>query len=79
MPPLDLVRRLRAAPFAPFRLVMSDGRTYDIRHRDQVIVTPGSAVVGQPSPEEVGLYESTDLIALSHVMRLEPLETPAHA
>ena len=79
MPPADLLQRLRANPFRPFRIVMADGTTYDIRHRDFVMVGVGSALVGLPADENVELYRVAHQISLRHINRLEPLEETATA
>lgn len=79
MPPAELLQRLRANPFRPFRIVMTDGTSYDIRHRDFLMVGLASAVVGVPAEEDVDLYRITHQISLRHVIRLEPLEEAAAA
>ena len=38
MPPEALIQRLRQRPFVPFRLHVSDGSLYEIRHPDLVWV-----------------------------------------
>ena len=59
----------------PIRLHVSDGTVYDVRHPEQLMVSAESAVVGLPStglpPPAVERYE---IVALSHIVRLEPLE-----
>lgn len=77
MQPVELLQRLRAQPFRPFRLVMADGTSYDIRRRDFLMVDLGSAVIGMPADENEDLYQVTHQISLQHVIRLEPLEEPA--
>ena len=49
MPPQDLLQALRRRPFEPFRLHVSDGTVYEVRHPELVIVALGSAVVGMPT------------------------------
>jgi hypothetical protein len=77
--PADLRDRLRNRPFEPFRIVTSDGVTYDVRHPDLVLVTTGSAVVGFPDPSTPGIAGRYDIISLNHIVRLEqilPQATP---
>ena len=76
MPPTDLLAALRRKPFEPFRVVTSDGTTYDIRHPDLVIVGLGSAYIGYPDPH-TGLAARVDIVATRHIIRLEQLEQPA--
>ena len=73
MAPADLLARLRARPFEPFRIVTSDGVTYDVRHPDLVLVTLGSAVVGFPDPSAPGVASRYDIVSLRHIVRLEQL------
>jgi len=73
-----LLQVLRHKPFRPFRLYVSDGSTYVIRHADLVWVAPDYAIIGVPSasaaPAQIERHEIVDLF---HVTRLEPLETAA--
>ena len=76
----DMLTALRRRPFAPFRLVSSDGTTCEVGHPEMVIVTPGSAVVGYPDPRGEGLAVRYDIVSLLHVVRLEPEPaTPSQA
>jgi hypothetical protein len=69
----DLLRRVRQRPFSPFRLIVSEGAAYDIRHPEQVMVARDSAVIGVEGGQEQDFYETTVLVDLLHVVRLEPL------
>jgi hypothetical protein len=44
----ELVEAIHARPFQPFRLCVSDGRTFDIRHPEMLMVARHSASVGLP-------------------------------
>jgi hypothetical protein len=44
----QLVEVIHAKPFRPFRLFVSDGRNFEIRHPEMVMVTRHSAMVGLP-------------------------------
>jgi hypothetical protein len=41
--PNDFYSLLRAKPFVPFRVVTSDGTTYEVRHPEMVMVAWGVA------------------------------------
>jgi hypothetical protein len=69
----DLLRRIRQRPFSPFRLIISEGAAYDIRHPEQLMVARDSAVIGLPGNQEQDFYETTVLVDLLHIVRLEPL------
>jgi len=75
MAPRDLLKRVKQRPFIPFRLVVSEGATYDVRHPDFVMVGRDSAVIGIQGDQEQDFYETSVLVDLLHVVRLEPLET----
>ena len=80
MPPQDLLTALRRRPFVPFRLHVSDGTVYEVRHPELLMVDLGSAVVGlgaagQPFPQ----VERYEIVDLTHIVRLEPLSAEAKA
>ncbi len=73
MPPRELLDLLRRQPFVPFRIHLSDGTTYDIRHSELVMVGIASATICIPTdPNQPELYGRTEIIALRHVIRLQP-------
>ncbi len=74
MAPQELHDALRHRPFEPFRLVMTDGEGYDIRHPDLLMVGQRSATVGLTGQPGQTFYERTVKVDLLHVIRLEPLE-----
>jgi hypothetical protein len=74
----DLLEWVRRRPFLPFRIHVSDGATYDIRHPDQampllstVSVTVSGGLAGAP---EAGAMVT---ISLRHITRLVPIAPPA--
>lgn len=46
MDPYYLKAMLKKQPFEPFRLVMSDGRSYDVRHPELLTVGMTSSTIG---------------------------------
>jgi hypothetical protein len=77
MAPDELRDTLRRQPFQPFRLVMTDGMGYDIRHPDLLWVGRSTAHVGLTRQPDQTLFERVIYVDLSHVVRLEPLEAAA--
>ena len=73
MGPQELHDFVRHRPFEPFRIVMTDGAGFDIRHPDLLMVGERSAVVGVPRSPQDALYERTIKVDLRHVIRIEPL------
>ena len=72
--PDDLLSHLRQRPFEPFRIQVSDGTTYDVRHPELVMVGLGSVVIGlPPAGQDAPIYQRTERVALSHIVKLLPL------
>jgi hypothetical protein len=70
----DIRAALKCRPFEPFRIVLSDGQTYVIRHPDLVFLTTrGGAVIGFPDPQNPEAAERYDLVGLEHIVRLEQI------
>ena len=63
---------LSQKPFKPFRLVMSSGQTYDVRHPEMAWLTRTSLLVGLDETEE-GVPAEFRICSLLHVATVEPL------
>jgi hypothetical protein len=70
---------LRATPFAPFRLCLNSGRTYDIRHPEMLRV--GRSIVNVYSfvGDPADPYERMEMVSLLLIERIEPLEARTQA
>ncbi len=79
MRPEELRSLLGARPFVPFRLYLTDGAQYDVRHPDLMLVGGRTAIVGQSSDPSNTFYEIYTTVVLFHIVRVEPLPaaTPA--
>jgi hypothetical protein len=64
---------LTAKDFAPFRIHLSDGVSYEIRNHDQMIVSRSSVEVGL-NPDDKGIVERFVKCALVHITRIEELQ-----
>jgi hypothetical protein len=74
MRPDDLLEILRARPFQPFRISMSDGQQFEVRHPDMAIVSRSTVLVGVPGPRRPdGPVERVVTCALVHITRMEAL------
>jgi hypothetical protein len=71
---IEVIRLLRDQPFKPFRLRISNGGTYDVRHPDMAIVTPTAVYVGIP-PKDPNVPFAKDIVTVSldHVVEMEYL------
>src|SRR5262249_45633906 len=74
----DLLRRLLQTPFQPFRIILSDGTRYDIRHPDQVEPLRSTVDVVTDAPDK-GSVLGDFIVSVSyfHIVRLEPILTAA--
>ena len=78
MRPDDLLELLRAAPFEAFRIHLSDGAAFEIRHPDMAIVQRSKVTVAVPGPRGPdGPAERTVNCALVHITRTELLNGAA--
>jgi hypothetical protein len=75
MCPEDLLELLRARPFKPFRIHMTDGQSYEIVHPEAAMVLRSRAIVGlRPHPAR-GYFEASEGLSLLHIVRTS--EIPA--
>jgi hypothetical protein len=63
---------LAARPFQPFRLVMSSGQTYDVRHPEMAWMTRTDILVGIDETRD-GVPENFKICSLLHVTAIEPI------
>jgi hypothetical protein len=80
MRPDDVVEMLREKPFRPFRIHLSDGTVYEIRHAELVKVGRSKAMIFFPTMDEPhAVFERYVSASLLHITRLEPVPPPAEA
>lgn len=66
-------------PFKPFRVVMSSGKTYDVRHPEMALLTRSDLLVGIDDADDE-VPADFKICALLHVTAVEPVESaPAEA
>ncbi len=70
----DLLAR---RPFKPFRLVMSSGQTYEVRHPEMAMLTRSDMLVG--TNVEDGVPAEFKICSLLHVATVEPIDQGAAA
>jgi hypothetical protein len=65
MRPEDLREYLRRQPFQPFRLTLTDGRIYEVHHRELAMVGRSMVAIGLPRPDDPEpVYERLVTISL---------------
>jgi hypothetical protein len=75
MAPVDLMQLLRSQPFVPFRIQVSDGTAYEIRHPELVMVGLRSVSIGIPGANQPQpVYERVETVLLADVVKLLPVE-----
>jgi hypothetical protein len=63
---------LKQQPFKPFRLVMSSGQTYDVRHPEMAMLTRTSILVGVDEADD-GVPAEFKICSLLHITAVEPV------
>lgn len=73
----DVLGYVRAAPFRPFRIQMSGGRTFDIRHPEMVRVGTTNLMIFSLVSEDPAIHDRWSTVSLFLIESLSHLETPA--
>ena len=74
MPPEEILKLTRRVPFEPFRIRLSNGSVYEIRHPEAVLVERRVIVIGlSGQPNAQAPFERSDIVPLLHVAQLERL------
>ena len=76
MSPRDIVKVVRRKPFVPFRITLTEGSTYEVRHPEFCMVSRDSVIIGLPNGDPESFAESTVIVDVSHVVKLEPMDLP---
>ena len=63
---------LAARPFQPFRLVMSSGQSYEVRHPEMAMLTRSDVLVGTGDADD-GVPAEFKICSLPHVATIEPI------
>lgn len=69
----EVLKRLKQQPFYPVRLIVSEGRRYDIFHPDLVLVGKRDLTIGRPAAQNAAIYDQVDRVALVHLVAMEDL------
>ena len=69
----ELRERARRQPFQPFRVILTTGAAYDIRHPDLIMVGRRSAVIGVTKNPEATRYDIATQVDLLHVVGFEDI------
>ena len=77
MSPNDIQLHLKRQPFQTIRLTLTDGRTYEVRHPEMVLLGRTALILGlMGSTNDDLVYDRAVDISLLHIMQIEVLGTP---
>ena len=74
MRPEDIRELLHTEPFKPFRVHLSDGRTFDIHHPEFVFVLRSRLDIGVADNSGSEFPDRTERCALLHIVSVEELQ-----
>lgn len=69
---------LTRRPFEPFRLIMSSGEAYEVRHPEMAFLTRSDMLVGL-DPGKDNVPARFRICPLLHVATVEPITSPSSA
>ncbi len=70
-------RLLKEKPFQPFRVIVTDGRTFEVRHPEMNLVAQSYVKIGIPENEAPHpICDHTEFVPYSQIVRVEPLVSP---
>lgn len=68
---------LSERPFKPFRLIMSSGQSYEVRHPEMALITKSDILVGVDI-EDDGVPAEFRICSMLHVTAAEPIESSSN-
>lgn len=75
MRPEDILSFMQRRPFQAFRITLTDGTAYAIRHPELAMVGRSTIAIGIPGPEDTQpVYDRLVTVSLLHIMQAEPLD-----
>jgi hypothetical protein len=78
MRPGDFQALLRRLPFVPFRIILSTGAEYEIRHPELVGVTRSTVILEFPGAlDPIPLPTRKVIISLLHIVQIETTVPPS--
>ncbi len=74
MAPREVYEAVHAQPFEPFRMVLTDGKSFDVPHPELCSVGTRTTLIFVPAPDDPHLWDRAIRIDNLHIVRLEPLK-----
>jgi hypothetical protein len=76
MRPKDLIEHLRRRPFRRFRLILTDGRAFEVRHPELAMVGGSTVSISLARPRDPEpMHDRQVTVPLVDVLRVEPAES----
>ena len=72
----EIKERLSLRPFEPFRVVLSSGDSYEVRHPEMALLVRSGLYVAIPDAKG-RLPDAAKWCSLLHIAAIEPLSAPA--
>jgi hypothetical protein len=80
MRPEDIRELVRREPFRAFRITLTDGRSYDVRHPELAMVGRSTVAIGLPANgRDEPIYDRLVTVDLPHIMQTENVDAPGSA
>lgn len=76
----DVIKFVKRRPFEPFRLTLTDGRTYDVHHPELIMVGVSAVTVGRPARVDdfdFPVFDRSVEVSMNHIMQIERLASSA--
>lgn len=73
MSPDELKAFQKSEPFRPFRIVLNDGKAFDVPHPNFMWVYGGRAFIGTHGDVDRGLCDRHEIVPLTDILRAEPM------
>ena len=67
---------LKQQPFQPFRVIMSSGESYEVRHPEVALLTKTNLVIGIDETRD-GVPSRVRMCSLLHITTVEPVDAAA--
>jgi hypothetical protein len=77
VPARDILGYLHAEPFRPFRIRMTSGRTFDIRHPEMVRVGRSSLIIFSYVSDDPEVFDRWETVSLMLIESVTHQEAPA--
>lgn len=77
MSPEDILELLERRPFVPFRIHMSDGSSYKVRHPEMAVVMRSTLFLGIAEYPDDRIADRFKFCSLMHINRVESIDGAA--